>query len=163
MILDQLFIRFLNYMKMLLRKSIFRNKYVIIFSILTFCYLTLYNYTDYSHCSINRNIFTGRIDIDTIPGHNLTFPWVQVVQVDLKPCRIPILSNSRTFNYKLVRFNPKFYKEFVDTEGYRYYWLSNRISFNFGHDYESRGFFDVLKGYAYDSKKWDFVIIEKTQ
>ena len=163
MILDQLFIRFLNYMKMLFRKSIFRNKYTIIFSILTFCYFTLYNYTDYSHCSINRNIFTGYMYIDTIPGHNLTFPWVQIVQVDLKPCRIPILSNSRTFNYKLVRFNPKFYREFVSTEGYRYYWWSNRISFNFGHDYESRGFFDVLKGYAYDSKKWDFIIIEKTQ
>jgi len=108
MILDQLFNKFLNNMKMLFRKSLFRNKYTITMSVLSLCYFTLYNYSDYSHCSINRNIFTGSMNIDTIPGHNLTFPWIQVVQIDLKPCRIPILSNSRTFNYKLVRFNPNF-------------------------------------------------------
>ena len=89
MILDQLFNKFLNNTKILFRKSLFRNKYTITMSVLSLCYFTLYNYSDYSHCSINRNIFTGRMNIDTIPGHNLTFPWIQVVQIDLKPCIHP--------------------------------------------------------------------------
>lgn len=138
-----------------------KTKYFMILSFIILCYFSLYNYSDYSHCTINRNIFTGEVSIDTIPGHNITWPWVQVSSIDLRPSRIPISSGSRTYNYRLVKFNPIYYREFVNAEGFRYYWWSNRISFNYGHDYESRGIFDILKGYAYDTNDWKFITIEK--
>ncbi|KKT42441.1 MAG: hypothetical protein UW28_C0002G0034, partial [Parcubacteria group bacterium GW2011_GWA2_44_13] len=60
---------------------------------------------------------------------------------------------------KLVQFEPKYFKEFVAVQGFHYYWLSNRISFNLGYSDEYRGMKDLLRGYAYGVKKYQFVSV----
>jgi hypothetical protein len=77
--------------------------------------------------------------------------------VDTRPVRVCITSTSRSFDCRLVQFQPSEYREFVATQGFYYYWWSNRISFNAGYDEEYRGMKDVLRGYAYSAKPYSFV------
>ncbi|MEK6833084.1 MAG: hypothetical protein AABY32_03475, partial [Nanoarchaeota archaeon] len=92
-------------------------------------------------------------------GWNLTAPWVYIPEIDTRPIRVEVSSAGHGFSAKLVQFNKEYWKEFVITEGVYYYWWANRISFNPGYDEEHRGIKDILRGYAYSSKKYPFINI----
>jgi hypothetical protein len=105
-----------------------------------------------------RNRVSGETKLDT-PGWNISAPWVAVSKVDIRPMRVCVTSSGRGFNCKLVRFEPKGFQEFVATEGFRYYWWANRISFNFGYDQEYRGMKDIMRGHAYGIQKYTFLTV----
>jgi len=67
------------------------------------------------------------------------------------------MSSGKVANAKLVQFDPEHWEEFVKVEGWRYYWWSNRISFNLGYREEYRGWRDVMRGYGYSAKKYPFI------
>ena len=71
--------------------------------------------------------------------------------------RVSVDSAGHGYNAKLVQFNPDGWQEFIQTEGFYYYWWANRFSFNFGYDEEHRGLKDVLRGYAYSPKQYSFL------
>lgn len=121
-------------------------------------YLALFNYVELNHVGIARNIITGKVYLQQ-PGMYITAPWVMVSRIDTRPTRVCITTSGRGYNCKLVQFNPAHYQEFVAVEGFRYYWWANRISFNWGYDEEYRGMKDLLRGHAYGTKKYPFIII----
>jgi hypothetical protein len=97
--------------------------------------------------------------LDKTPGWNITPPWVEVARVDTRPKRVCVESASRSFNCKLVEFNPAGWEEFVKTEGFHYYALYNFFSFNGGYREEYRGMKDILRGYAFGNKKYPFITV----
>lgn len=121
-------------------------------------YLTCVHYTETAHVGIMRNRITGEMRLDT-PGWNISAPWVKVAGIDLRPMRVCVSTAGKGFNCKLVQFEKSAYQEFVETEGFYYYWWANRISFNIGYDEEYRGMRDLLRGYAYGVKQYRFVTI----
>lgn len=122
-------------------------------------YLAFVHYTDTYHVALVWDPFAGRVVLDDVAGFNLTPPWVRVARIDVRPQRVCVTSSSRSYNCKLVEFVPKEYGKFVETEGFRYYWFSNRISFNMGYPEEYRGVRDILRGYAYGSNQYPFIKI----
>jgi hypothetical protein len=122
-------------------------------------YFAFVNYTEQYQAGLTLNIFTQDVGIQNMGGFHLTSPWTLVTVVDTRPQRVCVTSASRAFNCKLAQFDPARYKEFVATEGFRYYWWANRISFNFGYHEEYRGFRDILRGYAFGVKKYGFLKI----
>ena len=124
-------------------------------------YLSCAHYSEPTQVGIVRNWVTGELKLDT-PGWNVTAPWVSVAKIDTRPLRVCVTTAGRGFNCMLVEFEPSKFREFVATEGFYYYWLANRISFNFGYDEEYRGVKDILRGYAYSVKKYPFIKILKT-
>ncbi len=121
-------------------------------------YLTCFHYTEPAHVGVARNWITGKMWTDT-PGWNLTWPWVKVAKIDLRPARVCVTTAGKGRNCKLVQFETKAWKEFVETEGFYYWWWANRISFNLGYDEEYRGMKDLLRGYAYTVKKYNFMTV----
>lgn len=121
-------------------------------------YLGCVHYTSLGTVGLERNQVTGVISLDH-PGWNFTPPWVWVAKLDVRPQRVCLTTTARAFNCRLVQFNPAAAQEFVATEGWRYYWWSNRFSWNTGYDEEYRGWRDVLRGYAYGSKPYPFVTV----
>jgi hypothetical protein len=70
-------------------------------------------------------------------GYVITPPFlVKVHTIDLKPMQVCINANSRVLNCKLVKFNPKGFKLFVDWHGRDNYDLHNLRN--------------ILMSYAYD-------------
>lgn len=128
-------------------------------AVLLLFYLGFLNYTEPTEIGIARNIFTGEMWVQEGGGWHSTPPWIRVARIDIRPMRVVITTAGRGFSAKLVRFNPKVWREFVDTEGFRYWWWANRISFNFGYDEEYRGMKDILRGYAYGVKSYSFITI----
>jgi len=117
----------------------------------------IYHYTEATEIGIRLNLLTREVTRDT-PGWNVSAPWILVSHVDIRPTRVCVESTGRgTLNCKLVEFLPDKHREFVMTEGFRYWWWSNRFSFNAGYDREYRGMTDLLRGYAYSDKKFPFV------
>jgi hypothetical protein len=133
---------------------------VVFFFTLVF-YLLFFNYTEPTQFGIARNKITGKMWIQEGGGVYLTWPWVWVVRVDTKPIRVAVVSGGRGYSAKLVQFEKRGWKEFVAVEGWRYYWWSNRISFNLGYDDEYRGMKDILRGYAYGAKSYSFMTVLK--
>lgn len=129
----------------------------ILAAVLGLFYLPFVHHTDPHQVAIARNLFTGRLELDSVAGFNLTAPWVKVVRIDTRPARVCITSATRGFNCKLVQFVPSAYRQFVAVQGFRYYWLANRISFNSGYDEEYRGMRDILRGYAFSAQQYPFV------
>lgn len=123
-------------------------------------YLSFIHYTEPGYVGIKRNLITGELSLDH-PGWNVNPPWVWVAMMNVKPERVCITTTARAYNCKLVQFVPEEYRAFVATEGWRYWWWSNRISFNFGYDEEYRGVRDVLRGYAFSNKSYPFIVILK--
>lgn len=123
-------------------------------------YLVCLHYTELAHLGIMRNWATGEMRADT-PGWNFSAPWVEVAKIDLRPMRVCVNSAGKGFNCTLVQFDPTAWQEFVATEGFRYWWWANRISFNGGYAEEYRGMRDLLRGYAYSIGKPRFVKILK--
>lgn len=146
-------------MKILIQKLkiVLNSIYLIILSILLLFYLLFFNYISVGECTINRNIFNNNIEIDTISGFKISAPWIQKSNIDTKPMRICIECDCRNKTCVLVSFNPNGYKEFIEKEGFAYYWWRNRFSFNFGHTNENRGINDILKGYCFDNEEYTFI------
>lgn len=92
-------------------------------------------------------------------GMFFTPPWVLISTIDTRPQRVCVLSASRAFDCRLVQFVPSEYRAFIAIEGWRYYWWSNRLSFNSGHAEEYRGMKDVLRGYAFSPEPYPFIRI----
>lgn len=85
-------------------------------------------------------------------GYILHRPLVDVVHtIDLRPMQICISANSRVLNCKLVRFDPKGFKLFIDWHGRA--------------DYNRENLKDVLMSYAYDpnyeGNEYPFLKIDK--
>ena len=129
-------------------------------TILLIFYLIFTNYTEQYQVGLTLNVLTQEVGMQNASGFHGTAPWVLVSVVDTRPHRVCITSASRAFNCRLAQFDPVQYKEFVAVEGFRYYWWANRISFNFGYAEEYRGFKDILRGYAFNAKKYSFVRIQ---
>lgn len=122
-------------------------------------YLFFLNFVGPAEVGIARNIVTGKTWLQDRNGWNITAPWVYVPKIDTRPMRVEVTSAGRGFSAKLVQFDKNHWEEFVNTEGVYYYWRANRISFNLGYDEEHRGMKDILRGYAYSPKKYNFIII----
>ena len=124
-------------------------------------YFMFFNYVDVHESTISYNVITGETKVDTLTGANFTYPWVLVNQIDTRPRRICVTTSSRNFNCMLVSFDPKGYKEFVEVEGFYYFWWANRISYNMGHDQEYRGMDNLILGYSFDNTKRSFIKIHQ--
>jgi hypothetical protein len=124
-------------------------------------YLLFLNYTEPTQIGIARNYVSGEMWVQEGGGWHFTAPWTLVAKIDVRPMRVAVTTTGRGFSAKLVQFEPKAWREFVATEGFRYYWWANRLSFNFGYDEEYRGVKDILRGYAYSAKKYPFITILK--
>ncbi|SRR6266403_1934577 len=130
-------------------------------SFLLLFWATCFHYTDSHQIGIIRNEITGELWLDDKPGPNLSAPWVKVVRIDIRPIRVSISTSSRSFNSRLVEFDKLGWREFVEIEGFRYYWWDNRISYNSGYDDEYRGMKDLLRGYSFDNEKRKFIKVSK--
>ncbi len=126
------------------------------FALFGFIYLPFLNYVEPFEEGVAWNFVKGELYLQK-KGWNVTPPWVLVARVDARPMRVCITTAGRGFNCKLVQFEPAHFKEFVQTEGFYYYWWANRISFNMGYAEEYRGERDMLRGYAYSVKPYPFV------
>jgi len=133
--------------------------FLFVFGTLGIFYLGLFNYTEAYEVGITRNFVTGEIRLQTGGGMYITPPWVLVSNIDIRPTRVCLTTTARSFNCRLAEFKPEYYQEFVTTQGFRYWWWANRLSFNLGYDEEYRGFRDVLRGYAFGSQPRPFVIV----
>lgn len=129
------------------------------FAIPVVFYLAFVHYIEPHQGAIVWNWASGELRMETKAGWRVTWPWVSVARIDLRPQRVCITSATQAVSCNLVHFEPKTYREFVATEGFRYYWLANRISFNWGYDEEYRGFRDILRGYTFSTKKYPFIAI----
>lgn len=122
------------------------------------------NHTEPTEIGIARNMITGEVWAQKTGGWHLNFPWVLVPIIDARPMRVSVQSAGHGYSAKLVQFDPDHWQEFVQVEGFRYYWWANRISFNFGYKEEYRGVKDILRGHAYGAKKYRFIkILEEYQ
>jgi len=130
----------------------------IVLGVLATGYLACFNHVEPNEVGIAWNRFSGDLWLQNA-GWYFTAPWVSVSRIDTRPLRVCVATSGRGFSCKLVQFVPSAYKEFVATEGHRYYWWSNRFSVNFGYDDEYRGMKDILRGYAYGTAKYPFVVV----
>lgn len=131
----------------------------VLFFLIALFYIACIHYQDSHHIAILWNRINGEARLEASGGIKFTLPWVAAAKIDTRPMRVCVTSSSKSFNCKLVQFAPEAYKEFLRVEGFRYYWLSNRISINFGYDEEYRGMKDILRGYAYDVRMYPFIRI----
>lgn len=131
----------------------------LILAVLLTFYFSCVHYTEAYQVGIVWDRFSGELSLDDTAGFTVSSPWVFVSKIDLRPARVCITSTARTYNCKLVRFSPEAYREFVEIQGFRYYWWANRISFNSGYEDEYRGMKDILRGYAFSEKKFPFLIV----
>jgi len=135
----------------------FQRVVVVLGSLLLF-YFGFVNHIEPSEVGIARNETSGEVWLQSA-GWHLTPPWVRVNPMDTRPMRVSVPSAGRGYSAKLVRFDPVYYREFLSTEGFRYYWWANRFSFNSGYDEEYRGLRDILRGYAYSPTSYPFVVL----
>lgn len=128
---------------------------------LTLFYNLFANYNQPTEIGVARNHITGEMWIQEGGGLFVSPPWVWVSRIDTRPVRVAVESAGRGYSAKLVQFDKRHWREFVDLEGWRYYWLANRISFNFGHEEEYRGMRNILRGYAYSPRQYSFLIVHE--
>ena len=140
----------------ILRRPVIKMIFIPLGLVLLF-YLTCINFTEPNEIGIARNVITGNTWEQDRGGWHISAPWVFVPVIDTRPIRVSVLSAGHGYSSKLVQFQKEYWKEFIATEGFRYYWWANRISFNFGYDEEHRGFKDIMRGYAYSVKQYPFV------
>lgn len=117
------------------------------------------NYLDAHQIGIARNSITGEMWMQGPGGIYVTGPWVRVSRIDTRPMRLSIESAGRAYSGKLVQFQPEHWEQFVEVEGFRYWWWANRFSYNWGHEEEYRGVRNLLRGYAYSPKRDDYRFI----
>lgn len=134
---------------------------VVVFFAVIAVYLPFVHYLEPHQVGIGWNWITGEVRLTSGGTVHLSPPWMMVSRVDTRPQRVCITSTTRAVNCKLAQFESKVFREFVVTEGFRYYWLSNRLSINMGYGDEYRGMKDILRGYAFSVKKYPFVTVLK--
>ncbi len=122
-------------------------------------YLLFLNFTEPTEIGIARNWITGEMKLQERSGWHISAPDVWVARIDTRPMRVAVTSAGHGYSGKLVQFDPEEWREFVQTEGWHYYWWYNRFSFNFGYSEEYRGMKDIMRGYAFAAKKYSFIKI----
>jgi hypothetical protein len=122
-------------------------------------YLLFLNYTEPTELGIARNRVTGEMWAQKGGGWHMTAPWVSVSVIDTRPVRVHVTSAGHGYSAKLVQFDSNEWQEFVQIEGFRYYWWANRISINFGYNDEYRGMRDIMRGHAFGTKQYKFIKI----
>lgn len=121
-----------------------------------------FNYLDSYEIGLTWNFVTGETKLQDHAGWHVRKPWILVSTIDTRPHRVCLTSSGHAAsNCRLVQFVPSAYREFIATEGFRWYWWSNRFSFNSGYDEEYRGFRDVLRGYAFSAERYPFIRVLK--
>lgn len=132
------------------RRSVITATFLIFFRVgfLTYCEPT--------EIGVARNLITGRTWLVTA-GWRFKMPWVFIPHIDTRPMLVCVDSAGHGYSAKLVQFVPDKWESFVRTEGFYWWWWANRISFNCGYHHEHRGMRDILRGYAYGSKKYPFL------
>lgn len=133
--------------------------FALLIIVLGLFYMGSMNYTEPTEIGIARNIINGKMWLQGQGGWYVTKPWVLVAKIDTRPMRVSVTTAGHGFSAKLVQFQPGEWQEFVKTEGFRYWWWANRISFNFGYSEEYRGMKDIMRGYAYSVKQFPFIKI----
>lgn len=121
-------------------------------------YLAFFNHVEPKEVGIVRNHLTGDTWVQHA-GWHITSPWTWVSVVPTHPVRVGVPTSGRGYSAKLVHFLPEHADEFLEREGWRWYWWDNRFSLNLGHEEEYRGFRNILLGYAYTSEHYPFVEI----
>lgn len=125
---------------------------------LLFFWLFFIHYNQIHHVSVSRNLFTGELILDESKGIKFSAPWVQVIKFDTRPFKVCIDCSCSNINCKLIAFNSVGWEDFLNREGFKYFWFKNRISFNSGNKMEYRGIRHVLRGYAFD-KEYSFLTV----
>jgi hypothetical protein len=129
--------------------------------ILLTLWIACFHWTGVHQIAISRNVFTGEVTVDSIAGFNFSLPWVQVSRIDIRPHRLCIDCDCRALNCRLIEFDKSGWLDFVNREGFRYYWWSNRFSYNNGAKQEYRGMAFILRGYMSDDQPHPFLKITK--
>ncbi len=142
--------------KLFLRKP-WIKKLRLVLRVIFLIWLAFLNYTEPTQVGVARNWFTGDMWLQKGGGWHFTVPWTWVARIDTRPVRVSVPSAGHGYSAKLVQFDPDNWKEFIQVEGWRYWWWSNRFSFNFGYKEEHRGMKDILRGHAYGAKQYYFV------
>lgn len=137
---------------------------LILFSktLLVFVWLLFIHYTPQGIATLDRNIISGEITLNKKMGINFSYPWVQSTKIDLRPTRYCLDCSCSNMNCYLAQFDELGLDDFIKKEGWSYYWLRNRLSFNMGHQNEWRGWDNVLRGYVLDSDH-EFKFIKRTK
>lgn len=126
-------------------------------SLILSAYCLFCNFLTYHEIGLARNFVTKNTWIQKDAGFHFTNPFVLVQRIDTRPVRVSVHSSSKCVSSKLVQFVPEEWESFVKTEGWRFYWWSNRLSFNWSYPEEYRGWRDVMRGYAYSTKRYPFI------
>jgi hypothetical protein len=134
-----------------------RKAAIAVGTVLALSLFSTLNYVESQHIGLAWNPLSGEKGL-LQAGWHATAPWVFVSEVDARPMRVCITTSAHAgVNCRLVQFIPERYDEFLKTEGFRWYWWSNRISFNGGYREEYRGFRDVMRGYAFSAQPYPFI------
>lgn len=137
---------------------IFGKYYFGLLLLLPLFYFTCIYHIEPNEMGIGWNPFSGQLRGDTTAGYYVSPPWDFVSVIDLRPVRVCITSSANSYSCKLASFDKKHWREFVEVQGFHYYWWSNRFSFNSGYE-TYRGFRDIMRGYAYGNNKYEFIKI----
>lgn len=126
-----------------------------------FLWINIITHVEPTEAGIGINWLNGDLRLLDKSGWHITAPWVWVTKIETSPMRVGISTSSRGYSVKLVQFQKEYYKEFIETEGWYFYWWYNRLSFNIGYDRmeEYRGFRDIMRAYAYSDTRYPFIKI----
>lgn len=122
--------------------------------------VTCFNYVERHEFPYMFDSYTGEIKEINKQGYVFSYPIIQKVYTfETRPIQICLQTesmsssvNSRVLNCKLVRFIPKYYKEFIALHG--------------AYSYDANDLRNILRIYAFeenaDKGKYPFLSIEKT-
>jgi hypothetical protein len=134
------------------------SKYLLVSSFILVFWVFFFHYTPQGIATLDRNIFTGKVVLNKKLGMNFSMPWIQSTKIDLRPTKYCIECSCSNMVCVLVSFDEAGLVEFIQNEGWSYYWLRNRLSFNMGYKNEWRGWKSVIRGYSFDNEKdWKFI------
>lgn len=114
-----------------------------LYALLFFFWIFCLNYLGVGAIGIARNSLTGQMHLQDLPGWYLTSPFVKVAKLSTLPMVADLPSEAKVVNRKLVRFDKKGWKQFVEMQGFYYYGGSLN---------------NILRGYAF-SGDWLFLEI----
>lgn len=118
--------------------------------------LSSFKYVDNYEVGYKFNKLNGEITILDRTGYHFKKPFIESINtIDLRPTQVCISTNARVLNCKLVSFNKKGLRQFIDWHGREDY----RIDVNRNYNTKLE---DLLKTYAYSDNPdlYDFLIIK---
>jgi hypothetical protein len=134
----------------------------IVWGIILMVFCATVRYIEPGEAGIEWRPISGQIRLLDTPGWQFSAPWAFVTVIDTRPQRLCLTSSVHAApNCRLASFDTRHYREFIAVEGWSYYWFRNRLSFNFGHPETYRGWRDVMRGYAFSEKPYDFIAREE--